>query len=249
MTVRVTAMLCWYDEPVDLLRQAVRGVSVFADRIVAADGAYEFVADKKPRSPAEQKFAIADEAHNHGLEAEFLPPGIWPGQVAKRDAVLQHAKQDSDWVMVLDADWRITGDREPIRDALEQYPAEGAEQVTVNFVQPVNPDRPLEDASANIWHQLEVNQWRRWPLIYRVMPMMHYDREHWALYCVNDAGEKVGLWGGEGNHGYGMAQTANLRAPHLVEHMCLFREEKQLNRNRDYINLRDAEVAKVGFET
>ena len=242
-------MFPWYDEPVDLLRQAVRGASVLCDRLVAADGAYEIAPDPKPSSPSQQAKAIAEEAKTCGLDLTFLEPQIWVGQVAKRDAILQEAKQGSDWVMTLDADWRITGDRDAIRAELEQLHRNGYEQVSVNFATPDDPSRSWEEKAANEWHVRMAGNYEQLAFIYRVQPEMTFRKNHWSIYCTTEDGRPLGLFGAN-NFGWAMqAKTGYLKSDHLFEHLCLFRQQKQILRNREYIRVRDENVERVGYET
>jgi hypothetical protein len=44
------------------------------------------------------------------------------------------------------------------------------------------------------------------------------------------------------------ASVAELQAPHLFEHRCLFRDQKQLERNRVFCELRDRERDMTGVE-
>jgi hypothetical protein len=241
--MKITAMLSWFDEPCDLLRQCVKGASVIADRIVAADGAYELIHDRKPISPKAQKLAIADETRKQGLKCSFVPPRLWRGQVEKRNAVLQEACKGSDWVMILDADWKITGDRKLIR---REIAASDAEQIAVDFIQPENYERPIEESAPNVWHVSEAGIPRRHPLIFRVMRDMRCESHHWIYSGVRPSGVRVGLWGGQGI--YDTPNTHILTAPHCFEHLCLFRDEKRIIRNRLFCNARDADVAAFGVE-
>ena len=247
--VIISLMLNWFDEPPELLRQAVRGAAVFADRIVAADGAYSLVGEAEPRSDPEQTIAIAEEADACGLTCEFLPPQVYAGQVAKRTACLQVAKEGSDWVLPLDADWLIEGDGPAIRTELEEMHANGYEQVAVRFYQPENPELDMDELALNVWHINEAGLERSTPFIYRSMPEMRYDTNHWSLVCRSEDGREVGLFGATLRPGLARPKTGYLQAEHLFQHLCLFRERKQIERNRDYIAKRDAEVARVGFET
>lgn len=249
-------MLPWFDEPTGLLRECVAGAAVFADRLVAADGAYELVPDKRAQSPPSQKRAIREAAQKAGMKVEFLRPQVWKGQVAKRDAILQTAKQGSQWVMTLDADWLITGEPDPIRAELDALYAAGYEQVNVEFATPNNPDVPLAETAANIWHEQQADTFQQLPFIYRSLPKMHYIANHWSIVGWTEDERPIGLFGGaagyptyQGGGVYGPAKTAVLQEEHLFEHRCLFRERKQIERNRDYIIERDNEVAKVGYET
>lgn len=245
----VTAMLCWYDEPPALLRQCVRGAATLCDRIVAADGAYQLVKDRHSSSHGDQRQAIKAEAKANGLEVEFLRPRIWAGQVEKRNAVLQVAKNGSDWVMTLDADWKISGDKIAIRQELRHFLANGYEQISVNFVTPDDPSRPLEQKAANEWHVRQAGTTQQLAFIYRALPKMEYRKNHWSLFCEREDGHKVALFGAYNAMGYELAKTGFLHAPHVFEHLCLFRDRKRVERNSLYIIKRDDRALQMGYET
>lgn len=250
MAMTITAMLSWFDEPPALLRQAVRGAAIICDRIVAADGAYYLVPDKASTSPPAQRRAIRETAKECGMQVEFLKPQIWAGQVAKRSAVLQVAKNDSDWVMSLDADWKISGDREAIREELDLAHRNGYEQISVDFFTPDDPSRPLEEKAANEWHVRQLGTMQQLAFIYRTMPKMEYHKNHWSIFCEDEEGRKVGLFGAYNYpYSYRRAKSGYLHAPHLFEHLCLFHEKKQIERNSRYILKRDDQATLMGFET
>lgn len=241
-------MLCWFDEPVELLEQAVRSAYVLADRIVAADGAYKLVPDAKARSPKEQKAAIKKTAENLGMKVQFLTPRIWEGQVAKRDAVLQEAAKGSDWVFPIDADWQIIGERDEVRESLERLLSwpHGCDQVLVNFIQPPNE----HGEAANVWHEDQARLGLQYlPVVYRTFPVMHYFRHHWVILCIDENGRQLGLFGGAGYGKFGAPVSQHIGDRLTIRHLCLFREAKQVQRNRVYINKRDHQVELQGFET
>jgi hypothetical protein len=240
--VTVTAMLAWFDEPLDLLITAVTGAAVIADRIVAADGAYELVPDRKASSPQKQRLAIRETARKVGLECEFLRPRLWKGQVEKRNSLLQEAVQGSDWVFPVDADWRIEGDREAIRDELEDTEFDS---LAVNFFQPSNPERDTSKIAPHRWHAENAGQTSYLPILMRVFPEMRVEKLHWVYSGVKDE-RRIGLWGGA--HFYPPGSVGTLRAPHRFEHRCLFRDDKTLERNRIFCEERDRERERVGFE-
>ena len=242
-------MLCWFDEPPTLLRQAVKSAAVICDRLVAADGAFWLVPDRRAKSPKAQRAAIIRQAAESHIEVEFLKPRIYEGQVTKRDAVLQRAMVGSDWVMTLDADWVIQGKRKQIRAELETMLADQVDQVVVNFVTPDDASRGWAEKAANEWHIRQAGTYQELAFIYRVQPEMHYGKNHWSLYAVRADGKKLGLFGATGTYLHEQPKTAKLQAEHTFAHMCLFREQKQVVRNRGYIYKRDMEAERVGFET
>jgi hypothetical protein len=242
--VIVTMMLAWFDEPTELLHDAVTSAAVIADRIVVADGAYDLVPDRSDESDPDQWYAIEEAADDAGLECKFLPSALWTGQVEKRNALLQAAAPDSDWVMPLDADWRLTGDRDAIRAELADT---DAEQFTVAFHEPHNPDRPLAETASHQWHAEYAGQTKREPLLFRALDDMRLEQTHWFYSGVRPDGTRVGLSGGA--RLYPEAVTRDLAAPLLIEHRCLFRDDKQIVRNRFFCEARDLERERVGYET
>jgi len=238
--VIVTAMLSWYDEPPELLREAIEGAAVLADRVVAADGAFSLLDDAKPESELSQEHAIITEAERWGLDVEFLPPRIYKGQIGKRNALLKHATRptlkadwDSNWVFPLDADWKIVGDRSAIRSELAMLHGKGFEQVSVPFMEPLNPEFGVRLAVDRI------------PLIMRAMPGMQIEQAHW-IYSGLRRGERVGLWGGDAL--YPPAKTAELQAPLLIQNRLYFRDAYRLERSQGYAKRVAEYVSEHGAE-
>lgn len=241
----ITAMLAFYDEPVDLLSDAVTGAAVLADRIVAFDGRYRLAPGEALNSPLEQTTMIKRTAEGLGLECRVVAAReAWVGQVAKRNAMLRFAcNWGADWVFPLDADWRISGNREQIRAEIEETPAEA---MMVRFYQPENPDRVTREIAPHEWHIHEAGMTNWMSLIYRVYEDMRVEQNHWTYSGVRKDGVRVGFWGGE--FVYQPAYNRRLESPHLFEHRCLFRDDLRLTRNRDFCVARDAEVRVNGVE-
>lgn len=236
-------MLCWFDEPEELLHRCVTSAAAIADRVVAADGAYELVDDRAPTSPTSQRRAIERAAAAAGLALDFLPARLWDGQVQKRDALLRASTADcgpDDFVLPLDADWVLHGDRQAVRAELE---AATAEQFRVQITQPRNGDR---DDYPHPWHRSRDGKTWRQELIFRVLGEMRLERLHWWYSGVRADGTRVGMSGG--SELYPRATLASLKADFLIEHRCMFRERKQLERNRVYCERRDAERELTGAE-
>jgi hypothetical protein len=146
-------------------------------------------------------------------------------------------------VMIVDADWKITGDRQLIRREIADC---DAEQICVEFIEPNNPGRDISISAPNVWHVSECEIMRRNPVIFRVMKDMRCELHHWVYSGLRKNGTRVGLWGGVGL--YPQPQTHWLGASHRFEHMCLFRDDKRIQRNRLFCGARDADVALTGVE-
>jgi len=121
--MRLTACLCWFDEPVELLERCVRSLW-WADDLVAVDGRWEhFGADDAPAlsSDAEAE-AIERAAKEVGLQLLLIrQKAVWPSQVAKRDFMAQAAfALGADWPFVIDADEYVSNvELGMLRSALE----------------------------------------------------------------------------------------------------------------------------------
>jgi hypothetical protein len=230
-------MLAWYDEPLELLTEAVSSAAVIADRILVVDGAYEQTPGAKPRSPRVQADAIRSAARAAGMQCTIVTPEtVWAGQVAKRDFMIKEAALDADWVFTIDADWVMTGDRDAIRSELE---ASDVDEFEVQLSEPLNPDRYLGSIPTHSWHKEYAGQTEWMAVIYRALPGIRCELAHWVFSALKD-GERIGLWGGRSY--YPPAVTARLKADCLIEHRCLFRRDRELERNVAYCAAREAQM-------
>lgn len=239
----VTAMLAWWNEPVELLDACVRSLARIADRVVAVDGGYERWPGATRTSPPDQAAAITTAGKAAGVKVEiYEPEGLWPGQVAKRDYMLRAAAQRSSWVFPVDADWILHGPREAIRHELEET---RFNVVDVAFYTTPNYTRPLEQTAATEWHEGLVGETIRIPILFRALPGMRVERFHWWYSALlND--KRVGLWGCEGV--YPSVPSMPLKAPMLVEHRCLHRPRAKVLQNRRFCTDRVELVAATGQE-
>jgi hypothetical protein len=233
-------MLAWYDEDPAMLHRAVSSLHVIADRLVAADGRWDYYPGETTGSPSEQREAITDAAGEHGITVLFDEPvRAWSGQVEKRNHLLGMA-QPSDWLLPLDADWELEGEREPARRALETA---AADALTVRFyTPPPGRDVRLHDVASTAWHANMAGTTVREPLVWRNLPEIRIENQHWMYSAVKD-GRRVSLWG----YQYPPADTADLDAVRIVHH-CLSRDERTVMANRAYCERRDAYTAEHGRE-
>lgn len=101
--MRIVAVLSWYDEPVDWLRDCVASVR-FCDHLIAVDGPYAAFpgAVEMPSSPPDQAEAIRGAWPGSTIRTRSAP---WGGEIAKRNYLLNMAvAKGADWVFVIDAD-------------------------------------------------------------------------------------------------------------------------------------------------
>jgi hypothetical protein len=244
--MRVTAMLAYFDEPRELLEQAVDSVAVIADRVVAVDGGYELTPGAKKRSPKEQADTIRRSAWDAGLDVlVYEPARLWKGQVAKRHMMLRLAAQESDWVMPLDADWVCFGNREQVREELQRTNAEALE---VQFATPANPDKSVKETAVEAWHESTAGKSLWYALLYRVLPDMSMDLSHWGYSALRPGNsDRIAYWD-QRLKGTVKARTVRLSSDFLVEHWTHFRDERTRLRNREFCRERDKQVRRTGAE-
>lgn len=127
--MKITAGLCWFDEPCELLDRCVRSLAGVADEVVALDGAWDLFPGAEPGgSGHEQQRAIRVAAKDVGLRALIAAPlFVYESQIAKRAALMQYARRDSDWVLVVDADDYLEPPAGDVRAALTETDLDVAE--------------------------------------------------------------------------------------------------------------------------
>jgi hypothetical protein len=129
--------------------------------------------------------------------------------------------------MPLDADWEITGDRDLIRAELATTKADA---ITVPIHTPGNPTQPPNHVAATEWHSGLADKTIHEPLIWRNLEDIRIDNFHWHYSAIKD-GRRIRLWG-DGN--YPKAKTRALKAPMVIHHWCLHRDQRTIQANREY---------------
>lgn len=242
----VTALLSWFDEPLELLEDGVRSLQGFCDRLVALDGAYEFTPGAAAHSPFEQMVAIERAARKAGIDPEVHPGEIWAGQIQKRQRLFDLAA-GSDWLLVHDADHQAAGDPARFRAFLADLAP------TVVAVEALYETPPVSGKKLTAWHDWLTERPFYTPLVFRCLPELRVERHHWWYSGLLD-GERVALWGWDlsggdlegagalpaGDH----APTDTLR----ITHRCFDRPEDVLERQRGLYAARAELVAAAGVE-
>lgn len=242
----VTAMLAWYEEDLNLLEDCILSLAGFCDRIVAVDGGYELIPEATGASSPDQHTTVIRACEKAGLDLDmFIPPDAWTGQVAKRDWMIKRAtygwQTPSDWLFVVDADYRIHGDAERVR-------AELGSRRMVDVYQPLLY-QPLPDGfdleqSPHEWHTRYAGQTIRHSFLFRAHPEPRLEQRHW-YYSALKNGKRVGM---QGCPEYPKACTRPLRTSLTVEHRCFSRSQRTLQRNRDYCANRETYLQANGVE-
>lgn len=241
----VTAALCWWNEQPEDLERCVLGMADVADRVVALDGAYRRYPTATARSSDAEVEAIRETAKKVGIECVILQPdALWAGQVEKRSYLLAAATVNSDWIATVDADHVIHANREDVRKLLARTQED---VISVPYYTPLNPDRPIEESAAGLWHKEQVGPPVDVPHLWRALPGMRVERRHW-WYSAYKGGRRHWIWGGDENGNGPLLPCMRITVPYRVEHLCLYRTPEQVRASRSFLNDRERIVAKTGQE-
>lgn len=242
----VTAALAWFDEAPEDLDKYVRALPIAVDRLVAYDGGYVHYPGAKARSPKAEAAAIQEAAADVGLPVKIVRPDvIWPGQIAKRSALIADAADGSDWVFTLDADHILHGIRETFRRELEYVEVEHA--VDVPFYTTPNYDKPLDEVASTDWHVVTAGAWApNVKLLVRALPGLRVETTHWWYSAIRDDGTRVWLWGGDSR--YPAASFHTLTSPFFVEHRCFYRRQRNILANREFCAASQELLSTTGSE-
>lgn len=243
MSQVITGALCFWNEfPADL-DACVRGLGNIAHRIVVLDGAYARYPGATAHSSEDQLDAIRSAAKAVDLDCLIIQPDrLWAGQIEKRSYLLAAATVGSDWIVTVDADHVITADREVIQLFLRRHPGD---VISVPYVTPVNPDRPMKDSAVGLWHELQTTEPMFIPHIWRALPGMRVEKRHWWISAVKN-GHRVWLWGGDGE--MPTVEVQRMRRDYTVEHRALYRTKEQIRASRAFLNDRQRIVEETGQE-
>jgi len=244
----VTAALAWYDEPLEELDRLIRSLPVVADRLVALDGGYERYPGAAAASPKEQAAFIRATARDVGIKAKVeTPRRIWKGQVEKRSRLLELASVGTDWIVGCDADHVFHGIRYSVRHEIEALEQEElpVDAIDVKYYTPMNFDRPLAECAAGEWHAALAGDYAVITAFFRALPKLRVERFHW-WYSGERDGRRHWVWGGDAS--YPKVRVHQMKAPFLVEHRCLFRQDKHILANREFCRDRVRIVRETGQE-
>lgn len=110
---RCTGLLCWYDEPLELLAAHISSQAGVIDHLVAVDGAWAAYPDAQPSSDPQQARLIKEicDGLRIGLTLH-TPRSVWAGnEVEKRNfslALAEAVTREDGWYYSGDADEVVT---------------------------------------------------------------------------------------------------------------------------------------------
>lgn len=245
--MKIVAMLAWWDEPPRDLYACVKSLRVLCDAVFAVDGAYAMTPGATARSADEQADTIRKAAADSGLDHTVVTPTeVWTGQVEKRDFMLREAARDADWVLAVDCDHRLVGDRDKIRAELARV-ASYADSIRHDFHTPM-PANPadLDRLSPHPWHTKLAGKTIEHSLLLRCLDDMRVEQVHWG-YSGRIGKKRVAL-GNWRSPDLPQGRYHRLQAPFCVDHVCFARDRMRLDRNRAYCAKRDRFKGDNGFE-
>jgi hypothetical protein len=149
--LRLLALLCYWDEHPDWLRDVVHSFKLAdVDQIVALDGSYRNFPGGTVTSPIEQPVAILQAAAEVGIRCDvYEPQQLWANEPAKRTRSFELADQyRPDWVAVWDADEVITEAPDDLKDRLAATDRDCADACLLDAPSAVLAAGFLEDEEA-----------------------------------------------------------------------------------------------------
>lgn len=216
--MKLIALLSWFDEPVELLRECVASLG-FCDHLVAVDGCYALYPAASCRSSRLQTNAIITTAIKTRLPLSLhIPSGPWQGnEVEKRSAMFRYGNalaEPGDWFLVIDGDETVAQADLGLKRVLEDCPEDVAMFKLVGWAQDQNLVRGL----------------------FRADPTLRVEGAHYR-YIVGHGDERRVLWG---NVEVDREETA-FNAGHLlmVRHQRHRRPDDRLQAANRYYEARD----------
>lgn len=123
--MKIAAILCWFDEPVDWLAGCVASLAKMPiDHLLAVDGPYALFpsAFTTWTSPGDQAAVIHETARNIGIGCTVhVPSGPWmDNEVEKRSFAFEYGRAvGCDWFFAIDADEAVMASPFDLLDVLE----------------------------------------------------------------------------------------------------------------------------------
>jgi hypothetical protein len=245
----LAAMLSFWgadpDELCYLLGQLIPSLSGLVDRLIAYDGAYEGFPGGTPSSGERVHTRLRELAARAGIAETtiHIPAGLWPGHVAKRQAMVTEAMIGSDWVCPIDTDYVITGSAAEAREQLADL-GSTVDLATVPVYTPPPPRKTIEEAATSEWHISTAGTTIDQPFFIRSLPGFRYEFRHWC-YSALKGGKRISLWGAQAWY----PTTLQVSCPALtIEHRKFFRLEKNIAERRAFYERRQQIIEETGVE-
>lgn len=225
--MKVTGILCWYQENPLWLTAAITAIAPALDHLIALDGGYFLYpgALEQPSSNVEQSIAVleATAACNLGLTLYRPSQPFMENEVEKRNMSLDLAETikevDTDWLLVFDADMIARKfDRAYLRQDLQQ-----SDHLVAQYARYESP----EDEGFTPVRGM-----------YRFVPGLAYGPAHWCVSAPTD-GPRIWLWGKPDIH-EPYAEALDLSSILKFDHRNTRRNSVRAAKVKEYYAQRDA---------
>lgn len=222
--MRLCALVSWYEERPDWLREMVASLSLLnVDHLVCVDGGYERFPNARPRSDDAQHKALIRECRKRNIGLSLhIPNRIWQTEMEKRSYLFKAGElvtTETDWYVVMDADQTI--DRYP-DDLKARLAGTDFDSARAKFHEP-HPSKKARDFSL--------------PILFRAIRGLKVQGNHYN-YLTPD--NRV-LWG-QGRYETPLNLADELR----VFHRTHFRHKARKERSIAYYRKRDADKVEIG---
>lgn len=228
--IRLVALLAWYNEQADWLRDTVMSLPLAGvDHLVAVDGAYALFPNGKAQSHHEQHESIADAAEEAGIDCTIcLPQVVWESnELEKRTYMFREGERyEPDWYLVIDADERILKAPSDLKERLSSTPKDYADVLSLE-----NQSKAWgAEVEGSVVPSVVAGRYvkpRR--CLIRAVPGIVCSVAHYH-YIAPDGRN---LWGDE------MGDPLRIR-DFIIDHRCHERDTERRQAALDYYDVRDA---------
>lgn len=196
--MRIHAVVVWFSESPSWLAAMVASAARLVDHLIVVDGRYMLFDHPLVSSPVQEAQTIIETAEGAGLGLTMYRPNepFRGNEVEKRNLsfklALANAEPMTDWIIVLDGDQYIRHVKpDVVRAQLEATDKHVAEVILEEYMDPHNPDQPLDVARHRFLGSVFHTQLR---CMFRCLPDLGYEGAHYCVRGFPD-GEKTWLWG------------------------------------------------------
>lgn len=220
LTIRLVALLAWFDEQPVWLRQMVESLPrLGVDHLCALDGPYAQWPDQRVQSAPLEHAVLRRSCANVGIGLTVESSGDrWATEMEKRtELFLMGDEAQADWFLVVDADEVVLHAGCDVKDRLSSL---GADVAVSQFVEP-RPDGHHKEFELRNF--------------FRAVPGIEVGPNHYT-YTTPDGRR---LWG---RHPCEPA----VHIPVMLEHRSFLRPQRRFRASRDYYKVRDASAIECG---
>lgn len=235
--MRIHGVVCWFQESPSWLAAMAASAARLVDHLVVVDGRYALFGHELPVSPTLEAETLIETCEGAGVAMTMYRPSepYWGNEVEKRNLSVRlamvSATQMEDWVVVLDGDQYIRHvNKVAVRNQLKLTDKHVAELVVEEYMDPHNPDQPLDIARHRFLGSVHHTYVRQ---MYRCLPNLGYEGAHYCVHGDVD-GVKTWLWGHPE-----MVEAERIEDHLIVRHRNILRTAERRQQAAFYYEQRD----------